>query len=92
MKEHMKYIADDAEKLLKVQAQVVEVKNIMMGNIDEVNHWCWVKYDAFTQYCACAQICFQGYMYSVLTICIYVSIYMHCSNEWCQYFFIFSFE
>ncbi|KAL4642916.1 hypothetical protein ACB092_02G054100 [Castanea dentata] len=35
MKEHMKYIADDAEKLLKVQAQVVEVKNIMMSNIDE---------------------------------------------------------
>ena len=38
MKEHKKYIADDTEKLLKVQAQVVEVKNIMMGNIDEVNH------------------------------------------------------
>ncbi|CAN1129721.1 Vesicle-associated membrane protein 724 [Linum perenne] len=38
MKEHMKYIADHAEeieKLLKVKAQVSEVKSIMLGNIDK---------------------------------------------------------
>uniref|UniRef100_A0A2P2JF25 Vesicle-associated membrane protein 724 n=2 Tax=Rhizophora mucronata TaxID=61149 RepID=A0A2P2JF25_RHIMU len=38
MKEHMKYIIDHAEeieKLLKVKAQVSEVKSIMLGNIDQ---------------------------------------------------------
>uniref|UniRef100_A0A2N9IBL0 Longin domain-containing protein n=1 Tax=Fagus sylvatica TaxID=28930 RepID=A0A2N9IBL0_FAGSY len=38
MKEHMKYIADhaeDSDKLLKVKAQVIEVKEIMMNNIDQ---------------------------------------------------------
>ncbi|GMN46427.1 hypothetical protein TIFTF001_015610 [Ficus carica] len=38
MKEHMKYIIDHAEeieKLLKVKAQVSEVKNIMLENIDK---------------------------------------------------------
>lgn len=38
MKEHMKYIidhADDIEKLLKVKAQVSEVKSIMLENIDK---------------------------------------------------------
>ncbi|KAJ8766272.1 hypothetical protein K2173_022331 [Erythroxylum novogranatense] len=38
MKEHMKYIidhADEIEKLLKVKAQVSEVKSIMLGNIDK---------------------------------------------------------
>lgn len=40
MKEHMKYIIDHAEeieKLLKVKAQVSEVKSIMLENIDKVN-------------------------------------------------------
>ena len=39
MKEHMKHIADHAdeiEKLLKVKAQVSEVKSVMLGNIDKV--------------------------------------------------------
>lgn len=39
MKEHMKYIIDHAEeieKLIKVKAQVSEVKSIMLGNIDKV--------------------------------------------------------
>lgn len=39
MKEHMKYIIDHAEeieKLLKVKAQVSEVKSIMLENIDKV--------------------------------------------------------
>jgi vesicle-associated membrane protein 72 len=38
MKEHMKYIIDHAEeieKLLKVKAQVSEVKSIMLENIDK---------------------------------------------------------
>ncbi|CAL1413258.1 unnamed protein product [Linum trigynum] len=38
MKEHMKYIIDhteEIEKLLKVKAQVSEVKSIMLGNIDK---------------------------------------------------------
>nr|GMD65763.1 vesicle-associated membrane protein 724 [Ipomoea batatas] len=38
MKEHMKYIiehADEIEKLLKVKAQVSEVKSIMLENIDK---------------------------------------------------------
>lgn len=40
MKEHMKYIIDHAEeieKLIKVKAQVSEVKSIMLENIDKVN-------------------------------------------------------
>lgn len=39
MKEHMKYIvdhADEIEKLIKVKAQVSEVKSIMLENIDKV--------------------------------------------------------
>jgi len=39
MKEHMKYIIDHAEeieKLIKVKAQVSEVKSIMLENIDKV--------------------------------------------------------
>lgn len=39
MKEHMQYIidhADEIEKLLKVKAQVSEVKSIMLENIDKV--------------------------------------------------------
>lgn len=39
MKEHMKYIIDHADeigKLLKVKAQVSEVKSIMLENIDKV--------------------------------------------------------
>lgn len=39
MKEHMKYIVDHAEeieKLIKVKAQVSEVKSIMLENIDKV--------------------------------------------------------
>ncbi|CAH9117807.1 unnamed protein product [Cuscuta epithymum] len=38
MKEHMKHIidhADEIEKLLKVKAQVSEVKSIMLENIDK---------------------------------------------------------
>lgn len=41
MKEHMKYIiehAEEIEKLLKVKAQVSEVKSIMLENIDKVNN------------------------------------------------------
>lgn len=40
MKEHMKYIiehAEEIEKLLKVKAQVSEVKSIMLENIDKVS-------------------------------------------------------
>ncbi|GKB94680.1 vesicle-associated membrane protein 724 [Tanacetum coccineum] len=39
MKEHMQYIiehADEIEKLIKVKAQVSEVKSIMLDNIDKV--------------------------------------------------------
>jgi len=39
MKEHMNYIVDHAEeieKLIKVKAQVSEVKSIMLENIDKV--------------------------------------------------------
>ncbi|KAK2991990.1 hypothetical protein RJ640_014851 [Escallonia rubra] len=39
MKEHMQYIvdhADEIDKLIKVQAQVLQVKNIMVENIDKV--------------------------------------------------------
>lgn len=39
MKEHMKYIvehAEEIEKLIKVKAQVSEVKSIMLENIDKV--------------------------------------------------------
>lgn len=39
MKEHMKYIIEHAEeidKLIKVKAQVSEVKSIMLENIDKV--------------------------------------------------------
>lgn len=39
MKQHMQYIIDHAEeieKLLKVKAQVSEVKSIMLENIDKV--------------------------------------------------------
>uniref|UniRef100_M1ASU4 Vesicle-associated membrane protein 724 n=1 Tax=Solanum tuberosum TaxID=4113 RepID=M1ASU4_SOLTU len=40
MKEHMQYIidhADEIEKLLKVKAQVSEVKSIMLENIDKIS-------------------------------------------------------
>lgn len=40
MKEHMKYIiehAEEIEKLIKVKAQVSEVKSIMLENLDKVN-------------------------------------------------------
>jgi len=39
IKEHMQYIiehADEIEKLIKVKAQVSEVKNIMLDNIEKV--------------------------------------------------------
>lgn len=39
MKEHMKYIiehAEEIEKLIKVKAQVSEVKSIMLENLDKV--------------------------------------------------------
>ena len=41
MKEHMKYIiehAEEIEKLIKVKAQVSEVKSIMLENIDKVKN------------------------------------------------------
>ena len=37
MKKSMKYILTMIEKLIKVKAQVSEVKSIMLGNIDKVN-------------------------------------------------------
>lgn len=40
MKEQMKYTIDHAEeidKMMKVKAQVSQVKNIMMNNIDQVH-------------------------------------------------------
>jgi vesicle-associated membrane protein 72 len=44
MKEHMKYIVDHAaeeiDKLLKLKAQVSEVKSIMLDNVDQVNNSC----------------------------------------------------
>lgn len=42
MKEHMQYIiehADEIEKLIKVKAQVLEVKSIMLDNIDKVRSY-----------------------------------------------------
>lgn len=39
MKQHMQYIidhADEIDKLIKVKAQVSEVKSIMLENIDKV--------------------------------------------------------
>lgn len=44
MKEHMQYIiehADEIEKLIKVKAQVSEVKSIMLDNIDKVRSYSW---------------------------------------------------
>ncbi|KAL9325537.1 hypothetical protein ACSQ67_006182 [Phaseolus vulgaris] len=44
MKEHMKYIIDHAEeieKLIKVKAQVSEVKSIMLENIDKLSRASW---------------------------------------------------
>jgi hypothetical protein len=84
MKEHMKYIADhaeDSDKLLKVKAQVIEVKEIMMNNIDQVNHSSRGKYGCFSPILCIAQICFQGYLYSALTICMYGSLYMRSPDD-----------
>lgn len=52
MKEHMKYIiehAEEIEKLIKVKAQVSEVKSIMLENLDKVNdiHGDISKYPGF---------------------------------------------
>lgn len=47
MKEHMNYIVDHAEeieKLIKVKAQVSEVKSIMLENIDKVMLIIWLSY------------------------------------------------
>lgn len=54
MKEHMKYIIDHAEeieKLLKVKAQVSEVKSIMLENIDKVK-----QPSLIAKMCFCSQI------------------------------------
>lgn len=63
MKEHMKYIADhaeDSDKLLKVKAQVIEVKEIMMNNIDQVSHLSRGKYGCFSPIlCICSNL-FSG--------------------------------
>lgn len=43
MKQHMQYIidhADEIDKLIKVKAQVSEVKSIMLENIDKVFYTC----------------------------------------------------
>lgn len=55
MKEHMKYIvehAEEIEKLIKVKAQVSEVKSIMLENIDKVSnhahHWLSIASTAFS--------------------------------------------
>jgi len=51
MKEHMKYIVDHAEeieKLIKVKAQVSEVKSIMLENIDKVKRLMIIGAVAFT--------------------------------------------
>lgn len=74
MKEHMKYIiehAEEIEKLLKVKAQVSEVKSIMLENIDKVNNQL-LKYLCFFsfQFCALAQFFFFGFS-------IVYSDYMH---------------
>ncbi|WRX21293.1 Longin domain - like 3 [Theobroma cacao] len=56
MKEHMKYIiehAEEIEKLLKVKAQVSEVKSIMLENIDKVSASTVVS-------CALAFLTFSG--------------------------------
>lgn len=40
MKEQMKYTIDNAEeidKMMKVNAQVAQVKNVMLNNIDQVH-------------------------------------------------------
>lgn len=45
MKQHMQYIidhADEIDKLIKVKAQVSEVKSIMLENIDKVCYT-WYK-------------------------------------------------
>ena len=42
MREHMKYIiehAEEIEKLIKVKAQVSEVKSIMLENLDKVKSY-----------------------------------------------------
>ncbi|XP_019179016.1 PREDICTED: vesicle-associated membrane protein 724 isoform X1 [Ipomoea nil] len=47
MKEHMKYIiehADEIEKLLKVKAQVSEVKSVMLENIDKFCLGTWKEW------------------------------------------------
>jgi len=47
MKGHMKYIIDHAEeieKLIKVKAQVSEVKSIMLENIDKVLYCSVVRF------------------------------------------------
>lgn len=54
MKEHMQYIidhADEIEKLLKVKAQVSEVKSIMLENIDKVSQIPFLSYALLHIYC-----------------------------------------
>lgn len=54
MKEHMQYIidhADEIEKLLKVKAQVSEVKSIMLENIDKVSQIPFLTYTLLHIYC-----------------------------------------
>lgn len=59
MKEHMQYIIDHAgeiEKLLKVKAQVSEVKSLMLENIDKVYKY---KPHLRTLFCAFCQFFFS---------------------------------
>lgn len=52
MKGHMKYIIDHAEeieKLIKVKAQVSEVKSIMLENIDKVLYSSGVRFAIYLQ-------------------------------------------
>ena len=65
MKQHMQYIidhADEIDKLIKVKAQVSEVKSIMLENIDKV---CDTRYEV-------------GFMCLVCSAYIYISHFCDC--------------
>lgn len=54
MKQHMQYIidhADEIDKLIKVKAQVSEVKSIMLENIDKV---CDTRYEVVFMCLVCS--------------------------------------
>lgn len=107
MKEHMKYIIDhseEIEKLIKVKAQVSEVKSIMLENVDKVSYllrenayFYWIFSISFTLvYGTLYYICFKH-----LHFCSSIFLTTCCNStssgniitgsSWFSFFFIFNF-